>query len=90
MEILAKSSASTNTTLNNFIQTTGQLITSNTQAIIHLEMQLAQLAMIVSEREKGKLSSQSEANLRTQNNQGPQQGVQINQLNAIHTLRSRK
>ena len=72
------------------MQTTSQLLTSNTQAIIRLEMQLDQLAMVVSEREKDKLSSQSEANPRIQNNQGPQQGAQINQLNTIHTLRSEK
>ena len=53
-------------------------------------MQLGQLAMTVSEREKGKLSSQPEANPRIQNNQWPQQGAQINQLNIIHTLRSGK
>ena len=69
------------------MQTTGQLLTSNTQGITCLEMQFGQLAMTVSEREKGKLPSQSEANPRTYNNQGPQQGAQINQLNTIHTLR---
>ena len=53
-------------------------------------MQLGQLATAVSEREKDKLPSQSEANPRIQNNQGLQQGAQINQLNAIHTLRSEK
>ena len=53
-------------------------------------MQLDQLATAVSEREKDKLSSQPEANPRIQNNQGPQQGAQINQLNVIHTLRSGK
>ena len=72
------------------MQTMGQLLTSNIQAIARLEMQLSQLAMAVSEREKDKLPSQPEANSRIQNNQGPQQGVQINQLNAIHTLRSKK
>ena len=72
------------------MQITGQLLTFNTQAITHLEIQLGQLATTVSEREKDKLSSQSETNPRTQNNQGPQQGAQINQLNVIHTLRSEK
>ena len=41
-------------------------------------MQLGQLAMTVSEREKDKLPNQSEANLKSQNNQGLQQGAQIN------------
>ena len=53
-------------------------------------MQLGQLAMAVSEKKKDKLPSQPEANPRIQNNQRPPQGAQINQLNAIHTLRSKK
>ena len=72
------------------MQTTDQLLTFNTQTIARLEMQLSQLAMDVSEKKKDKLPSQSEANSRTQNNQGLQQGVQINQLNTIHILRSEK
>ena len=53
-------------------------------------MQLGQFATTVNERKKSKLPSQPEANPRTQNNQRPQQGAQINQLNIIHTLRSKK
>ena len=53
-------------------------------------MQLGQLATTISEREKGRLPSQPKANPRIQNNQRSQQRVQINQLNAIHTLRSER
>ena len=38
LEILAKSTANTNTILNNFMQTMDQLLTSNTQAILYLEI----------------------------------------------------
>ena len=48
----------------------GHLLTSNTQAIARLEMQLGQLITAVSERKKDKLPSQPKANHRTQNNQG--------------------
>ena len=43
------------------MQTTGQLINSNTQAIVHLEMQLSQLATTISER--GKKNDQANLNL---------------------------
>ena len=71
LEALAKSQADTQATLNNLMQTTGQQLSSNTQAIARLEMQLGQLANIMSERERGKLPSQPEINPRTQNHQGP-------------------
>ena len=50
------------------MQITDQLLTANTQAIARLEIQLDQLVTTVSEREKGRLSSQSEVNPKTQNN----------------------
>ena len=86
LEALTKSNADTNATLNKFMQTTGQLLNSNSQAIARLETQVGQLASTVNEREWGKLPSQPEPNLRTQNSNPPQG----NQVNAIHTLRSRK
>ena len=90
LEVLLKSTSEITSTLNNFMQTIGQLLNTNTQAIAHLEMWLGQLATVVSEREKGRLPSQSETNPKNQNNQLPQQELHINQLNAIHTLRSKK
>ena len=53
----------------------GQLLTFNTQAIARLEVQLGQLAMVVSEKKKDELPSQPKANPRIQNNQRPQQGA---------------
>ena len=49
LEILAKSNADTNATLSNFMQTTGQILNSNSQAIARLE--IGQLASTISERE---------------------------------------
>ena len=57
------------TTLNTFMQATGQMLIINTQAIPHLKIQLGQLATTMSEREKDRLSSQLEANPRIKNNQ---------------------
>ena len=51
LEVLAKSSADTNVILSNFMQTTDQLINTNTQAITRLKMQVGQLASAMSERE---------------------------------------
>ena len=48
-----------------FMQTTGQLINNNTQAIARLKMQVSQLASIISEREHGRLPSQPEPILGT-------------------------
>ena len=77
-------------THTSFMQTTGQLINNNTQAIARLEMQVSQLASTISEREHGRLPSQHEPNPRNQNGPRPQQGNQVNGVNAIHTLRSGK
>ena len=65
------------------MQTTGQ-------AIARLEMQVGQLASTVSERERGKLPSQSEPNPRNLTCLQPQQGNQVNGVNVVHTLRSKK
>ena len=64
------------------------MINSHTQLIARLETQIGQLAVTLGKREEGKLPNQPEVNPRMQNYQGPQQGAQINQLNAIHILRS--
>ena len=74
------------TTLNSFMQTTGQVLNSNTQAIARLETQLGQLAATVSEREKGKFPSQPVANPKDTGSSSNNPA----QLNAIHTLRSGK
>ena len=71
LESLAKSNANTNATLNRFMQTTGQLLNSNSQAIPCLKMQVGQLASTVNERERGWLPSQPEPNPRNQNNNLP-------------------
>ena len=47
LETLAKSNADTNATLSNFMQTTGQILNSNSQAIAHLE--IGQLVSTISE-----------------------------------------
>ena len=49
LETLAKSNADTNATLSNFMQTTGQILNSSSQAIAHLEMQVSQLASTIGE-----------------------------------------
>ena len=64
-KICQKSTADNATTLNTFMQATGQMLMANTQAIAHLEMQLGQLATTISEKVKGGLLSQHEANPRT-------------------------
>ena len=68
------------------MQTTGQVLNSNTQAIARLETQLGQLAAAVSEREKGKFPSQPVANPKDTGSSSNNP----TQLNAIHTLRSGK
>ena len=73
---------------NNFMQTTSQLVNSNTQAIFCLEMQLSQLAITISEREKEKWPSQSEPNPKILIDQQSQPEGQFNHVNVIHTLRS--
>lgn len=40
------------------MQTIGQLLTANTEVMAHLEIRLDQLAIAISEREKGTLPSQ--------------------------------
>ncbi|ONK56396.1 uncharacterized protein A4U43_C10F8110 [Asparagus officinalis] len=74
------------TTLNSFMQTTGQVLNSNTQAIARLDTQLGQLAAAVSKREKGKFLSQPVANPKDTGSSSNNPA----QLNAIHTLRSGK
>ena len=71
------------------MQTMGQLLNSNSQAIAHLEMQVGQLESTISEREQGRLPSQPEPNPRNQNGKTSQEN-QVNQVNAIHSLRSGK
>nr|ABD63180.1 F7F22.15, related [Asparagus officinalis] len=74
----------TSSTLNSFMQSTGQMLNSNTQAIARLESQLSQLASAVSEREKEKFPSQPVVN---PNNTGCSSSYEA-QVNAIHSLRS--
>ena len=71
------------------MQTMGQILNSNPQAIARLEIQVSQLASTISEREQGRLPSQPESNPRNQNGR-PSQENQVNQVNAIHSLRSEK
>ena len=67
LEALAKSNANTNAILSNFIQTIGQLINTNTQAIVCLKILVGQLASIMNEQERDRLPSQSEPNPKNQN-----------------------
>ena len=76
-------------TMGNFMQTMGQVLTANTQAIAQLEMLLGQLATTISKREKEKLPSQLESNPRAQISQQQSEGW-FNHINAIHTLRSER
>ena len=66
------------------MQSTGQMLNSNTQAIARLESQLGQLASAVSEREKGKFLSQLVVNPK---DTGCSSSYEA-QVNAIHSLRS--
>ena len=61
---MAQGQTHNSTTLNNFMNSTSQILTANTQAIARLETQLRQLAATVTEREKGKFPSQPEPNPR--------------------------
>lgn len=68
-------------------------VTANTQAISRIEMQLSQLANSIGQREIGTFPSQTVTNPRTQAQNGQAhlvQGDQVNQINAVISLRSGK
>jgi len=73
-----------------FMQNQGQMLNNHTQAISRLEVQMSQLASSLSERPKGTLPSQPLINLKNFSQAYKVQDPQINQYNAIHTLRSGK
>ena len=68
------------------MQTTGQVLNLNTQAIARLETQLGQLATVVSERKKGKFPSQPVTNPKDNGSSSTHPA----HVNAVHTLRSGK
>lgn len=74
-------------TLNNFMQTTSQLLIFQTQIIAHLEMQLDQLVMMFDEQEEDKLPSQLEVEPKVQN--GPE-SKQKDQCDQLKIFRSRE
>ena len=65
------------------MQTRGQLININTQAIAHLKIQMGQLTSAMSERELGRLPNQPRPNPRNKNGLQSQQENQVNQIEEV-------
>ena len=91
LEAMANSTTQSNNRLETLLSSFMQ---NSTQSIAKLEMQMSQLANLVSERERGTFPSQPITNPRNANTNSSQANVvqdsNLNQMNAITTLRSGK
>jgi len=72
------------------MQNQGQMLNNHTQIISRLKVQMSQLASSLSEKPKGTLPSQLLVNPKNFSPVYEVQDSQINQCNAVHTLRFRK